>query len=619
MNKHDSFHSNPEHPATSSHQAALRGPSLPPTSQLIVAVSSPAQSSLPTSTTLHPIPAPTPPVPPRPRRSWSRRSASWSPEEDALLVELVKKETAGPPSISAFKTWSRVAAQLKNRTGKQCRERYLNQLKPGICRDPWTPEEERILHETHSKVGNKWVAIASQLPGRTDNCVKNHWNSMLRKRQRREAALKAAMKEMSATLGKSSASGVNATASATAVADYSTGCSAPGLNATNLVNSRTAPCCNDVSSDMSVVRLAPPMSQGSGGVPVADAERSSNDLSLRTGCATPSGLSAFDTPLSSDVPSPVVACSPVTPLRRDAKLQISTLVSSSSRDISAWQSEADQARKQHNDSAGCLSRDEGVRRPSSVGSGVYGGGRGDCDDGDGCLSGHRVSPWVGGGAVGVVDARVKQSGLNSGDVKDTQYKQATPGFVSYDPGSRVCTVDYISTSQVPGLQNSQCAGDEPGDEAHVGRPLRRSCRLSSNDGGASEKLGEGEMGGREQQRGGNAKLRRLNEGVGNPLAALAIAASSVPPSPLTPESRFSATSHSRSASPERGWRPTRENCVGEKRQIACFRESEAGGYMNGNVLADPLNTARVLDVSGDDDNIASVYTDKREVSRGDVV
>ena len=49
-----------------------------------------------------------------------------------------------------------------------------------------------ILHSAHAELGNKWVAIAQRLPGRTDNCVKNHWNSMLRKRQRREAAMRSA-------------------------------------------------------------------------------------------------------------------------------------------------------------------------------------------------------------------------------------------------------------------------------------------------------------------------------------------------------------------------------------------------------------------------------------------
>ena len=140
-------------------------------------------------------------VPPHPRRSWSRRSASWSPEEDSRLVELVHRETAGPPSLSAFKTWSRVASHMTNRTGKICCERYLNQFKSGIRRDPWSPEEERILHEAHTKSGNRRVSIAAPRPGRTDNCVQNHWKSMLRKRKRREAGLRAAKRDLNVRLG----------------------------------------------------------------------------------------------------------------------------------------------------------------------------------------------------------------------------------------------------------------------------------------------------------------------------------------------------------------------------------------------------------------------------------
>lgn len=121
-----------------------------------------------------------------------RRPTSWTPEEDARLAELVEAESRAPPSMAASKTWSIIASKLTSRTGKQCRERWLNQLKPGIKREPWTPEEERILYEAHAQLGNKWVAIAECLPGRTDNCIKNHYNSMLRKQQRRMQAAAAA-------------------------------------------------------------------------------------------------------------------------------------------------------------------------------------------------------------------------------------------------------------------------------------------------------------------------------------------------------------------------------------------------------------------------------------------
>lgn len=123
---------------------------------------------------------------------WTRRSASWSRAEDERLAQLVHLEESNTPSSTPTKMWSRVASQLHGRTGKQCRERWLNQLKPGIRRGQWTDEEELVLRSAHEELGNKWVAIAQRLPGRTDNCVKNHWNSMLRKRQRREAAMRSA-------------------------------------------------------------------------------------------------------------------------------------------------------------------------------------------------------------------------------------------------------------------------------------------------------------------------------------------------------------------------------------------------------------------------------------------
>lgn len=103
------------------------------------------------------------------------KKGPWTPEEDQKLIDYIQKHGYGN-----WRTLPKNAGL--QRCGKSCRLRWTNYLRPDIKRGRFSFEEEETIIQLHSILGNKWSAIAARLPGRTDNEIKNYWNTHIRKR-----------------------------------------------------------------------------------------------------------------------------------------------------------------------------------------------------------------------------------------------------------------------------------------------------------------------------------------------------------------------------------------------------------------------------------------------------
>jgi hypothetical protein len=177
------------------------------------------------------------------------RKGPWSAAEDAVVVA---QRAAGVTK------WSAIAAAIGGRTGKQCRERWLNSLDPVLVTSPWGAGEDALLDSLVASLGTSWKAISASLPGRSENGCKNRWHSRGRPAVFSSASAAAAAMLASAGMG----AGANAGAQVGAHA----GATCAGAGAMPMPPS-FAGCCFDAATAFIAGAAAAVAAAGAGAVP----------------------------------------------------------------------------------------------------------------------------------------------------------------------------------------------------------------------------------------------------------------------------------------------------------------------------------------------------------------
>ncbi|ONM09802.1 Transcription factor MYB36 [Zea mays] len=151
------------------------------------------------------------------------KKGPWSPEEDATLKSYIEENGTGG-------NWIALPQKIGlKRCGKSCRLRWLNYLRPNIRHGGFSEEEDRIILSLYISIGSRWSIIAAQLPGRTDNDIKNYWNTKLKKKlfgkqsrrdQRQHQFMRQAAAASDGMMKQEAATGEAAGSSSMAVANY---------------------------------------------------------------------------------------------------------------------------------------------------------------------------------------------------------------------------------------------------------------------------------------------------------------------------------------------------------------------------------------------------------------